>query len=415
MVGMASSVTLILFMSDSTDRAIDGKITNIRSSKCLPQSLLWKVGFHCNLFMFTSLGLDVLSQCSYQEWEDYLYIDIPVLNKMALWLVQQQNQTTGAFWETSMNFDHNMRSNLTNEYGQPMNMTLTSYAVVGLTRAAEKMFGAKAIHGTAFALEVFLMNNYLEESVPIMKWLQTQRFYEQGFHGTQDTLAAVRALTKFAERQTNREFYNMLVESVATSSPEWGTTFHMERGQIHGYETSSIPNVWGSIASAAEGSGYALLQMKTQVNVEYPQLMRQPQIRAFDLDIDYLRFSGRNASLFEMNICITWVATQFGERSGSVILEVDIPTGWFVRKQQLRIYQRVSRIESQRSRFTKQKVVLFMDYIDTNRTCWYFPAERHLPVANGSIQHMIRVQDSYEPGILDLVYELYYYASVLDH
>jgi len=52
MVGMASSVTLILFMSDSTDRAIDGKITNIRSSKCLPQSLLWKVGFHCNLFMF---------------------------------------------------------------------------------------------------------------------------------------------------------------------------------------------------------------------------------------------------------------------------------------------------------------------------------------------------------------------------
>ena len=44
---------------------------------------------------------------------------------------------------------------------------------------------AKAIHGTAFALEVFLMNNYLEESVPIMKWLQTQRFYEQGFHGTQ--------------------------------------------------------------------------------------------------------------------------------------------------------------------------------------------------------------------------------------
>jgi len=66
--------------------------------------------------------------------------------------------------------------------------------------------------------------------------------------------------------------------------------------------------------------------------------------------------------IFILNV-FSWVATQFGERSGSVILEVDIPTGWFVRKQQLRIYQRVSRIESQRSRFTKQKVVLFMDYV----------------------------------------------------
>ena len=60
----------------------------------------------------TSIGLDVLSKCSYQEWEYILYIDIPILNKMAMWLVQQQNESTGAFWETSMLFDHSMRVSL---------------------------------------------------------------------------------------------------------------------------------------------------------------------------------------------------------------------------------------------------------------------------------------------------------------
>jgi len=38
----------------STDRGIDGEITNISPSKCLTQSLLWQVGFHCSLFMFLS-------------------------------------------------------------------------------------------------------------------------------------------------------------------------------------------------------------------------------------------------------------------------------------------------------------------------------------------------------------------------
>ena len=54
MVGMASSVTLTLFMSYLIGPAKDGERTNIRSSKCFPQSLLWQVGFLCIMFMFRS-------------------------------------------------------------------------------------------------------------------------------------------------------------------------------------------------------------------------------------------------------------------------------------------------------------------------------------------------------------------------
>ena len=54
MVGMTYDVSLTLFMSYPTDRAIDGEITNIRSSKCLPQSFLWQISFDCNMLMFRS-------------------------------------------------------------------------------------------------------------------------------------------------------------------------------------------------------------------------------------------------------------------------------------------------------------------------------------------------------------------------
>ncbi len=58
-----------------------------------------------------------------------------------------------------------------------------------------------------------------------------------------------------------------------------------------------------------------------------------------------------------------WVATHLAPRSGATTLEVDIPTGYVVWKPDLRKYQRVSRIQSQRSRFTSQKVVLYFDYV----------------------------------------------------
>ena len=38
--------------------------------------------------------------------------------------------------------------------------------------------------------------------------------------------------------------------------------------------------------------------------------------------------------------------------------------------------------------------------LDTNRNCWFLTAERWFPVANGTIQHQIRVYDNYEPGKL---------------
>ena len=43
---------------------------------------------------------------------------------------------------------------------------------------------AYAVQSTSYALMVYLNNNYLSDSVPIMKWLQTMRNSIGGFGGT---------------------------------------------------------------------------------------------------------------------------------------------------------------------------------------------------------------------------------------
>ena len=61
-----------------------------------------------------------------------------------------------------------------------------------------------------------------------------------------------------------------------------------------------------------------------------------------------------------------WTRLDISPRSGAAVLEVDIPTGFYVRKELLRLYQRVGPIDSMRSRFTKSKVVLYFEYVSTS-------------------------------------------------
>ena len=47
--------------------------------------------------MMTSYVLDVLAQAALSEWEKWLFIDSAMLNGLALWIVDNQNSSTGAF------------------------------------------------------------------------------------------------------------------------------------------------------------------------------------------------------------------------------------------------------------------------------------------------------------------------------
>ena len=62
----------------------------------------------------TSLALKTLHAALVSQWMEILYIPVEILNKMALWLAQQQNEE-GAFVETAEHYyDRNFWVNSVN-------------------------------------------------------------------------------------------------------------------------------------------------------------------------------------------------------------------------------------------------------------------------------------------------------------
>ena len=57
----------------------------------------------------TSFALRTLHAVVASEWSEEVYIPLEVINRVALWITDQQNKTTGAFPETSsLVYDRNM-------------------------------------------------------------------------------------------------------------------------------------------------------------------------------------------------------------------------------------------------------------------------------------------------------------------
>ncbi|XP_055892053.1 C3 and PZP-like alpha-2-macroglobulin domain-containing protein 8 isoform X3 [Biomphalaria glabrata] len=278
----------------------------------------------------------------------------------------------------------------------------------------ELMNDAHAVQATAYALMAHMNSNLgtKVEREMMMAWLNTMRNSIGGFAATQDTILAMEALLKFTQVDPHRNVFDLSTTVESTSSPSWAATFNLKKLDYIRLKTNSLPadKVWGFIVPNAQGTGRALLQLTTTVNVEYMWLQKKPMrpnndpneepIKFFDLIVEDLRFSGRNDSIMEMTNCVSWLYTEKSLTSGLAVLEVDIPTGYVVMNDTLRDYVRSNRVPSlKRAEHYDRKVIFYFEYLDESKTCVYFRADRWFPVANATIQHRMRVYDYYEPGM----------------
>ena len=148
----------------------------------------------------------------------------------------------------------------------------------------------------AYALMVYIRNNWFKSSVPIMKWLQTMRNTDNGFCSTQvrenqiirhnfrfaplksfvyiltsfqDTIVALEALTEFAYRDTNRGLYSLRLDIDSTSSTDFQKQVRLHRNNFLEYQQFEIPAAFGSVRAVVHGTGYALLQVnKSLITVQ---------------------------------------------------------------------------------------------------------------------------------------------------
>ena len=60
------------------------------------------------VFRITAFALEVLTDAVVTEWEHLFFIDVTIINKMALWLCRQQNAATGSWGEIGRWYDRKM-------------------------------------------------------------------------------------------------------------------------------------------------------------------------------------------------------------------------------------------------------------------------------------------------------------------
>ncbi|XP_057663740.1 CD109 antigen [Diorhabda carinulata] len=259
-------------------------------------------------------------------------------------------------------------------------------------------YDSENIEATAYGLMVYVARNEQEVLVDnIVRWLNTQRLTDGGWASTMDTANAMKALIEYTSAQRIRDISSLSVTVEATALPGETKVLYVNDLNWSNLQFIDIPNAWGTVKVQAKGTGYAILQMSVQYNVDIGRFQTKPPIRAFDLRTKQY-FYGRNQSHITFFSCQRWNNMNESERSGMAVLDVTVPTGYIVQQQDLDAYVLSSRVKNlQRARFFERKVIFYFDYLDNQETCVNFTVERWHPVANMSRYLPIRVYDYYAP------------------
>ncbi|OAF66568.1 hypothetical protein A3Q56_05710, partial [Intoshia linei] len=300
------------------------------------------------------------------------------------------------------------------EYSYWSNITISPSEIITINtkRYLQKRLDldqlSEAITATAYGLKLYLANREFVEAIPIMRWIQSQRVIVIGFSGTQDTLIALEALTEYMLSETNRAIYHMRIDVESSSTPHMSHVVNFNYSNFADLWTANVPRAVGQIISRASGTGYALLQATYYWNVEHKWLVNNPIYPTYHLEMRKLIFTGRNASIMNVEICVGWRRLDLSEHSGMTVLIVELPSGFFMptsekTKIMLSKIPHIKRVDAKGVTAT-----IIFEYLSHEEICVDFKFYRQFPVANISLQHSISLFDYYEHGLKnETLYETY--------
>lgn len=212
---------------------------------------------------------------------------------------------------------------------------------------------------TAYGLLIYLQRGLVQEALPIMKWLITQRNEQGGFASTQDTVIGLQALAKLAERISSSDVDISVVFSYSGGSP---TKMKVNKANAMILQKQELPGKVRKLDIQASGSGFAVVQVSYHYNLNvtgaWPLFTLNPQVD---------KNSDRNH--LQLSICSGFVGTQATNESNMAVMEVTLPSGFTVDADalpSLRTSQNVKRVETKNG---DTVVVLYFDKMTRQEYC----------------------------------------------
>uniref|UniRef100_A0A8C3K429 CD109 antigen n=1 Tax=Calidris pygmaea TaxID=425635 RepID=A0A8C3K429_9CHAR len=243
----------------------------------------------------------------------------------------------------------------------------------------------------AYALLSHFHQDRLAEGIPVMKWLSQQRNHLGGFSSTQDTVVALQALSLFAALTTaSGTAMDVTVAAPSLKTPE---TFSIDTQNRFLLQTKEIPPVQPmAMTVSAEGTGFAVFQLNVIYNTKHAdqRLRSARKQEAFDLNVD-VKDDKDDKNHLTLNVCTRYLGSGAAPRSGMVLMEVGLLSGFSVSPDFVPLDSTVKKVEKDNG-----KVNLYLDSLNETQVCVDIPAVRDFKVAN--IQDAsVTVVDYYEP------------------
>ncbi|XP_065199641.1 ovostatin-like [Planococcus citri] len=241
---------------------------------------------------------------------------------------------------------------------------------------------SQAVEATSWALLVYLANEGVTPVVEnIVKWLISTRMSNYGFISIIDTNVAYHALTEYAHRARFLDLTNIYLDVEIMASNFTSHHIHISNKSINSY-FFEIPFVWGHIHVVGKGAGVAYIQMDVDYGVDHEHLVDKPELKMFDLQITEFYSQFRNKSMITIQSCPRFIGESF-RSSGAVVLEIQIPTGYFLLETQAsEIIRRKVHPTLRDVRTIDGKTIWFFDFINRETYCFNHTVTRWYPVGN---------------------------------
>lgn len=277
----------------------------------------------------------------------------------------------------------------------------------------DQKWDAHAVETTAYALLVYIAREgigIIQEN--IVRFLAVMRELDGGLISTLDSVAAMEALVEYSYRARLRDVTDMRVTLEHSANPNFTVDVHLGNSlDLASMRSFDLENIWGHISVVGHGSGQALVQLDYSYGVDYEPQLDYPPVPAFDFTVTS-KFFGRNNSHLLVTTCQRWTDTEESPTSGVAVVEVHLPSGYYVMQDYLIDLVNSRTIRNLRWAYrTNTQVKFFFNHLDTHDTCLSYEVERWYPVANHSRYNMARVYDLYQPERFNMtmmeVYPLY--------
>nr|AFV94409.1 thioester-containing protein 1 [Euprymna scolopes] len=240
----------------------------------------------------------------------------------------------------------------------------------------------------SYILMAYVNKENIEEGLPIMKYILSQRNSNGGFQSTQDTILGIEALGKFAQNIKSPTTFTVTV----TSDEKDSYTFPEINSEMSTVlYTHVLPSSTKTIHIKGEGTTsedatatYAFAQISWQYNIKLGSADK-----VFEGKVEYRTLSSNEMAL---NICHKMKKMNI---TGMVIIEAALPSGYMLsNKKELLASENISKVEIEET-----EVVLYLNKLDTSFSCHELEATKIYEVKGHTSPLPVKIRLYYQPDL----------------